>query len=160
MIFRELTRKKKALGAEECLEVLRTEKRGVLSVIGDGGYPYGMPMNHYYCDEDGAVYFHSGKGKGHRNDALGACRKASFCVYDAGEREDGDWVLTVRSVIVFGRIETVEDPARVAEITAALSRKFTEDEAYIRAEIGQYLNATVLLRLVPEQITGKRVKES
>jgi nitroimidazol reductase NimA-like FMN-containing flavoprotein (pyridoxamine 5'-phosphate oxidase superfamily) len=49
-MFRELRRKNKALSDEECIEILKTERRGVLSVIGDEGYPYGMPMNHYYND--------------------------------------------------------------------------------------------------------------
>ena len=68
-MFRELTRKKQALLREECLELLRREKRGVLSVQGDGGYPYGMPLDHWYCEEDGCLYFHSGKS-GHKLDAL------------------------------------------------------------------------------------------
>ena len=49
-MFRELRRKNKALSDEECIEILKNERRGVLSVIGDEGYPYGMPMNHYYND--------------------------------------------------------------------------------------------------------------
>ena len=24
-------------------------------------YPYGMPINHYYCEKDGKLYFHGGK---------------------------------------------------------------------------------------------------
>ena len=35
--------------------------------------------------------------------------KASFCVYDHGYREEGDWALHVKSVIVFGRVEIVDD---------------------------------------------------
>ena len=46
---------------EECLHILKTEKRGVLSVNGDNDYPYGMPMNHWYNEEDGKIYFHCGK---------------------------------------------------------------------------------------------------
>ena len=60
-MFRELTRKRQALTREECLALLRSELRGVLSVQGDDGYPYGMPMNHYYNDADGKLYFHCGK---------------------------------------------------------------------------------------------------
>ena len=37
MSFRELIRKKKALPCAECLRILETEKRGVLSVLGEGG---------------------------------------------------------------------------------------------------------------------------
>ena len=43
-MFRELTRKRQALTREECLALLRSELRGVLSVQGDDGYPYGMPI--------------------------------------------------------------------------------------------------------------------
>ncbi|MBO7677619.1 MAG: pyridoxamine 5'-phosphate oxidase family protein, partial [Erysipelotrichaceae bacterium] len=54
--FRKLLRSRQQLSEEECFEILKQQKRGVLSVNGDDGYPYGMPMNHYY--EDGYLYFH------------------------------------------------------------------------------------------------------
>ena len=82
-MFREMKRKNKAITKEECIELLKNEKRGVLSVIGDGGYPYGVPMNHFYNEEDGCLYFHTGKG-GHRNESLLKNNKASFTVYDSG----------------------------------------------------------------------------
>ena len=87
-MFRELTRIKNKLSDEACIRILTTEKRGVLSVNGDGGYPYAMPMNHYYNPDDGAIYFHCGK-TGHRLDSLKKDGKASFCVYDGGFRKDG-----------------------------------------------------------------------
>ena len=59
-MFREIARKKQALCREECIKLLKQEKRGVLSVIGDEGYPYGIPINHYYNEADGKIYFHSG----------------------------------------------------------------------------------------------------
>ena len=46
-MFRELVRKNKQLSMEDCVLVLKNETRGVLSVQGDDGYPYGMPMNHF-----------------------------------------------------------------------------------------------------------------
>ena len=158
-MFRELTRKHKEISREDCIRILETETRGVLSVQGDDGYPYGMPMNHWYHPEDGCIYFHSGR-YGHKIDAIGRSDKASFCVVEAGVREADDWAYTVRSVIVFGRIEIVEDAERVAEITARLSRKFTSDEEYIAEEIAKFIKATVLLKLTPEHMTGKRITES
>ena len=86
--FREIGRKKQALSREECVELLKTELRGVLSVLGDGDYPYGVPMDHWYCEEDGRLYFHSGR-KGHKLDALRRCPRASFCVMDGGFRREG-----------------------------------------------------------------------
>lgn len=47
-MFRKLTREKQRLSKEECLELLINEKRGVLSVIGDEGYPYALPIDFYY----------------------------------------------------------------------------------------------------------------
>ena len=147
------------LPESECLEILKNEKRGVLSVLGDDGYPYGMPMNHYYCEEDGKLYFHGGK-KGHKIDAIRRNDKASFCVFDQGFRQEGEWFLRVRSVIVFGRIEIVEDQARTIRISRLLSYKFTSDEKYIAEEIERSGQNTLLFALVPEHITGKLVKES
>ena len=51
-MFREMRRFKQALSQEECIEVLQNEPRGVLSLSGDDGYPYGIPMDHWYCEED------------------------------------------------------------------------------------------------------------
>lgn len=156
-MFRELQRKNKELSRRECESILVKEKRGVLSVISDGGYPYGMPMNHYYAD-DGNIYFHCGR-QGHRLDALKGCDKVSFCVYDKGVKASDDWVLTIKSVIVFGRIEIIDNADIIADISARLSRKFTDDEDYIRNEIECYAHETLILKLTPEHICGKRVEE-
>ncbi len=158
-MFREMLRKKQELPQEECIDILKTELRGVLSVLGDNEYPYGMPINHYYCEKDGKLYFHGGK-KGHKIDAIKRHDKASFCVYDRGFRREGEWALNIRSVIVFGRIEIIEDRETVYQISAELSRKFTDDEAYISKEIKQSGPGTLLFALVPEHMTGKIVNES
>ena len=158
-MFREIVRKKQALPKEECLQILAEARRGVLSVLGDDGYPYGMPLNHYYCPEDGKLYFHGGK-TGHKIDALRAHPKASYCVMDEGVRLAGDWALTFRSVIVFGQVEFVEDAAVTERISRLLSRRFTDDEAYIDDEVRRSLSRTLLFALTPEHMTGKRVHEA
>ncbi len=158
-MFREMQRAKQALSARECAEILTQELRGVLSVLGDDGYPYGLPIDHYYCLEDGCLYFHSGRS-GHKIDALRRCDKASYCVYDAGSRREGEWALNIHSVIVFGRVEFLEDREQTYEFTRRLSRKFTDDEAYIRNEIDRAGPRTLMFALVPEHISGKLVNES
>lgn len=158
-MFRELTRKKQQLSIEECVRILKTEKRGVLSVNGDDGYPYGMPMNHWYDEQDGKIYFHCGK-VGHRLDSLKKDGKVSFCVYDSGFCNEGEWALNIKSVIVFGKIEIVDEPFKIADISTKLSYKFTEDSEYIKNEIKQYAKQTLLLVLTPENICGKTVNES
>ena len=114
-VFKELARKNKKISDAECIALLETETRGVLSVNGSGGYPYGMPMNHYYSSADGCIYFHCGR-YGHRLEALEKDPMVSFCVTEHGIREDGDWAYTVRSVIVFGKVEIISDAKIVADI--------------------------------------------
>lgn len=154
-----MLRVKQQLTREECIDILKQEKRGVLSVLGDDDYPYGVPINHYYHEEDGKLYFHGGKN-GHRIDAVRRHNKASFCVYDRGYRQGDEWFLNIRSVIVFGRIEFIEDRDRIYEISRLLSYKFTKDEEYIEHEIQHSGPGTLMLALTPEHMTGKLVKEA
>ena len=158
-MFRALSRKNQQLSREECIRLLDEQRRGVLSVLGEDGYPYGMPMNHWYDRRDGSLYFHCGRS-GHRLDALRQNNKVSFCTHDHGVRAEGEWAWTVRSVIVFGRVELVDDWETVVDVTTQLSRNFIQDEEHIRKEIAAYGQETLLLRLIPEHICGKRVKES
>lgn len=159
-MFRELVRKDKKLSDEICIDVLKTETRGVLSVLGDEDYPYGVPMNHFYNEDDGKIYFHCGKQKSHRLDSLKKHDKVSFCVFDKGYTNDGEWALNVKSVIVFGRMEIVSDMDKIVDITTKLSHKFTQDDEYIREEIKNHAHRTLLLQLTPEHISGKLVEES
>ena len=158
-MFRDLTRQNRAATREECIRLLESEKRGVLSVQGDDGYPYGMPMNHWYCEADGKLYFHSGV-KGHRSDAMKTCDKASLCVYDEGYRKEGEWALNIRSVIVFGRLEVVEDAEKALAFVRQMSAKFTDDTDYVEREIAQAMDHTLFFTLTPEHITGKLVNEA
>lgn len=158
-MFREMNRKKQQLTGQDCVDILKSELRGVLSVNGDDGYPYGLPINHYYCEADGKIYFHSGM-KGHKVDAISRSDKVSYCVYDSGFRREGEWALNIRSVIVFGRIEFVEDRDKIYRISRLLAEKFTDDEAYIDREIEHAGPRTLMFALVPEHMTGKLVNEA
>ncbi|MCR4712505.1 MAG: pyridoxamine 5'-phosphate oxidase family protein [Clostridia bacterium] len=158
-MFREITRFKQALPAEECIAILKSELRGFLALLGDDDYPYVAPTNHYYCEEDGKIYFHSGK-KGHKIDALKKHDKASFCVMGEGFPIEGKRGLNFKSVIVFGRIEIIEDREQIYDIARKLSYKFFDDEEYIEKEIRTTGPGTFMFALVPEHITGKQVNES
>lgn len=158
-MFREMRRFKQQISREECIRILKEQLRGVLSVIGDDGYPYGLPIDHWYCEEDGKIYFHGAK-EGHKIDAISHCDKASFCVMDHGFRKEGEWALNINSVIVFGRIRKVTDPEKAKEICTNLCRKFTDDEAYLAHELEHAFPRVQCLELTPEHMTGKLVNES
>lgn len=158
-MFRKLNRQDKQISNTECVDILKNEKRGVLSVIGDNGYPYGAPMNHFYNEEDGCVYFHCGMG-GHRFDSIRRCDKVSYCVYDKGHKSENAWAYKVKSVVVFGTIEIIDDKAVVVDIARKLSNKFTDDAQYIESEISKYAHETLILKINVEHMCGKAVLEA
>lgn len=105
-MFREMRRKKQQLLQEECMDILRKETSGVLSVIGDDGYPYGVPIS-YVIDGD-KLYFHCAKS-GHKVDAIRKNPKASFCVIAQDQIVPEEYTTYFRSVIAFGSIRIMEE---------------------------------------------------
>ena len=156
-MFRELTRKKQQLTLNECKEILKNEVRGVLAVNGDDGYPYALPINFYFDEENNKIYFHSGK-VGHKLDAIAKNNKVAFCVYDKGYRKDGHWSLNIKSVIIFGHIYIVNEWKD--DLIVAFSKRFTDDAEYIYSEIEKFKSNTEVLCLEIEHMTGKLVNEA
>ena len=158
-MFRPLRRIKQQLTKEECISVLKNEVRGVLSVLGDNGYPYGLPINYWYSEDENKIYFH-GSREGHKIDAIKKCDKVSFCVYDKGIQVEGKKGLDYKSVIVLGRIKPVEDFEKTINICRKLSQQFDFGEDYIEEEIQKFAKFVLCLEFTPEHICGKRVNES
>ncbi len=158
-MFREMRRIRQQISEEECIEILKEQKRGVLSVMGDDGYPYGIPLDHWYSGADGHLYFHGAK-TGHKIDAIAKNDKVSYCVYDEGYRKEGEWALNIKSVVIFGRMYVVTDEDKKREICIELCKKFTDDEEYIQRELVNSFSRVNCLELIPEHMTGKLVKES
>ena len=158
-MFREMRRFKQQITPEECIEVLKNEPRGVLSVLGDDDYPYGLPVSHYYDEETGNIYFHCA-AVGHKIDAIAKHDKVSFCVMDKGYRKEGDWALNIKSVIAFGRAKLLEDRARVHEVCGMLTRKFTDDPEYLEKELRINGDRVQVVEITVEHMTGKLVNES
>jgi len=158
-MFRKLRRINQELSKEESISLLKNEVRGVLSVLGDDEYPYGLPINYWYSEEENKIYFH-GAREGHKIDAITKHDKVSFCVYDKGHKADGKKGLDYKSVIVFGRIKPVEDREKTVDICRKLSAQFDFGEDYIEEEIKKFAKFVLCLELTPEHICGKKVNES
>ena len=116
-------------------------------------------MNHWYNEADGKLYFHGAK-PGHKLETIKKYDKVSFCVYGSGYRDEGEWALNIKSVVVFGRMKVVEDQDKIVEICTSIGQKFTDDKEYLDDELQRALPRVLCLELTPEHMTGKRVKES
>ena len=157
-----MRRIKQQLPDEETLEVLKNAKRGVLSVTGDDGWPYGVWLNPHYREADGRIYFHGAK-VGHKVDAINANNKVSFCAMDEGYTEGDDWALNIKSVIIFGTIRSFlyeEEPEKVSEICIGLSAKFTDDPNYADDEIAKVGRNVRCFEITVDHMTGKLVNEA
>ena len=105
----------------------------------------------------GRVYFHCAK-QGHKLDAVRRCPKASLCVVEKDAVVPEKYTTAYRSVIVFGTVRVLEDPAAMHAALAALARKYApaESEASHRAEIARYWDEVCVLELTPAHISGKQ----
>ncbi len=157
--FRKMRRFKQEISKEECIEVLKTAPRGILAMHGENGYPYAIPLNQFYDEEDGKIYFHGAK-EGLKIDLLAADNKVCFTVMDEGFRKEGEWALNIKSVICLGTIETVTDHEKVLEECRRLARKFYLTEEEVEAEIEKNGARVNVLAMTIDRMTGKLVNES
>lgn len=157
-MFREMRRSKQQTREETVKDILRNEKRCVLSVIGDDGYPYGVPMNFLYAESENTIYFHCAK-EGHKIDAIKANPKTCVTIYNQGFQEEGDWVYNVTSVIAFGKAEFISDADIMREKALELAYKYYPTRESAEAEL-KHLPKMNLIAFRIEHITGKLVNES
>ncbi|MBR4090770.1 MAG: pyridoxamine 5'-phosphate oxidase family protein [Mogibacterium sp.] len=158
-MFRTMRRSPQALSHEEMIELLKTETRGVMSVQGDNGYPYGYPINHYYDEEANKIYIH-GATFGHRVSAVKKDPKVSYCVFGGEYHKEGDWAKYVKSVIIFGKAELVEDADEIVRISRLLCDKFPCPPEYVEHEIEKDAPRTLVIAINIENMNGKLVHEA
>lgn len=156
MQFREMRRIKQQLTPEQCIEILRKNTYGTLSLSGEGGYPYGVPMNYVY--ENGKIFFHCAKS-GHKIDAIKECDKVSFCVVDRCDVVKERLTAHYRSVIAFGRAKIPEEEKDISNAARVLGLKYNDDSEFVEKEITRSLNALCCIEITVEHMTGKQARE-
>ncbi|MBE6487858.1 MAG: pyridoxamine 5'-phosphate oxidase family protein [Methanosphaera stadtmanae] len=155
-MFRKMRRYKQQIPEDECINLLKREKRGVLAVLGDDDYPYTVAMNHVYLD--GKLYFHCAR-EGHKIDAIEKCDKVSYCVMDEGVKIDDNWWYTFKNVVVFGRMSKVTDDKLIETVLYRLGDTFNVTEEFMDEEMKLFRDSVLILELDIEHISGKIVNE-
>lgn len=157
-MFREMRRKRQQMPESEAVAILERGSHGVLAVLGDGGYPYAVPISYVY--EDGKIYMHCAKS-GHKLDAVRACEKASFCVVDQDEVVQAEFTSHYRSAIAFGRIREITDDAEKRRMVSLLARKYCPDLPQAEHDKAMECDWAPLnmLELTIEHLTAKQAKE-
>ena len=150
-------RRNKQLLSEEALNaVMERCTNGILACLGDGGYPYAVPLNYVYHNEK--IYFHCAKS-GHKLDAIMAEPKVSFAVVDEDTIVSSEYTSYFRSAIAFGKARIVEGDEWF-EAFKVLVDKYSGDqpEAAKISEI-EACKRSHIIAIDVEHITGKQAKE-
>ena len=157
-MFRPMRRSRQALGADACRDVLARGASGVLALLGDGGWPYAVPLSYAFDGEK--LYFHCAR-EGHKLDAIRREARASFCVVDRDEVVPEEYTTYFRSVIAFGRVRVVEDEAQKRAAIELLARRyFPQDSAENRRRaIEREWAGLCMLEMDIEHMSGKEAKE-
>lgn len=157
-MFREMRRKKQILTTEEIKEILNKATSGVLALLGDDDYPYAVPLNFVY-DED-KLYFHCAKS-GHKIDAIQKHAKASFCIIDQDMVVPEKYTSFFKSVILFGKIEIIEDEKEKRMAIEKLAIKYApnDDDSGRRQAINRDWKPLCMLKMSIEHISGKQAIE-
>ena len=158
MEFRPMRRSKQLLAEEENVKILQRGTSGVLAVLGDGGYPYAVPLSYVY--DGGKLYFHCAKS-GHKLDAIRREEKVSFCVVDQDRVVPEEYTTYFRSVIAFGRVRILEDEGEKRAAIEKLADRYHPgaDRSCRDAAIEREWAPLCMLEMTVEHLTGKEAIE-
>ena len=156
-MFRPMRRSAQQLPVDETEAILKSATSGVLALLGDGGYPYALPMSFAYSD--GKIYFHSAV-EGHKIDAVKRCEKASFCVISEDNVIPERYTTEFRSVIAFGKMRFAEG-AEIIDGLRLIGKKYAPDDSMENCdkEINSSLSHVAVLVMEIEHISGKEARE-
>lgn len=157
-MFREMRRKNQQVSNEECIEILKNEKRGVLSIINEDGYPYGIPVDFYYDEDDNKIYLHGAK-EGFKIDSIKLNSKVCFTTYNQGFKKENDWAWWSTSVIIFGNAELVNDLSITEDKVRKIGLKYYPTSEEVEEEIEHAINRVQVISISIEHMTGKLVHE-
>lgn len=157
-MFRPMRRKNRELPNEAAKQLLHTARRGVLSVNGDDGYPYAVPINYFYDEAQEKIYFHGARA-GHKAEALTVCDKVCFTVYGNESIRTEAWAPFVQSAVVFGRCRPIEDREEAMAQLRRFATKYYPDAATVEAEIAAHGAAAQVYVIEIEHLSGKEVQE-
>ena len=158
-MFKPIRKKLNEIDRAATEALLISNRRGILAMNGDNGYPYAIPINYFYDNETQKIYFHGAKA-GHKVDALKASDKVCFTVYgDERIDESEPWAPYVQSAVVFGRCRLLEvGPESIARLKE-FAMKYYPDEDLADDQITRNGKATQMFEITIEHMSGKQVQE-
>ncbi len=153
-MFKEMRRKNRSTDNQQAIQLLKEGQYGVLSTVGENGYPYGVPLNHIYYK--GSLYFHCAT-EGSKLDNIVHNNKVSYCVVGNTEPDPEKFSYRFESVIVFGRAVEVDNEEK-EDVLAALTEKYFGESEKGLEYIQRNGNKAKVFKINIEHLTGKARK--
>lgn len=154
-MFRKIRKIKNEIDKDAVDSLLRSCRRGVLSMNGEDGYPYAIPVNYYYDEANQKIYFHGAKA-GYKVDCLKSCDKVCFTVFGNESIKDLEWAPYVQSVVVFGRCHLVDTNN---EVLKTFMMKYYPNVDLVDKVIEEDSKFVQMYEISIEHKSGKQVQE-
>ena len=146
-----MRRSDRKLPEDDAKRILMQGEYGILSTIGEDGFPYGVPLS-YACDGE-KIYFHCAADAGHKIENLNFSSKACFTVVGKTQVLPDKFTTNYESVMVFGTVSPAGDKlAALEKIREKYSPDF-EIEGKKYAKASEMKVAVYELRIM--ELTGK-----
>lgn len=154
-MFRRIRKIKNEIDKDAVDSLLHSCRRGVLSMNGDDGYPYSIPINYYYDKANQKIYFHGAKS-GYKVDCLNRNDKVCFTVFGNESIKELPWAPYVQSVVVFGRCHLIDTDN---EILKTFAMKYYPSSDLADMEIKEGSKFVQMYEISIEHKSGKQVQE-
>ena len=154
-MFRKIRKIKNEIDKDAVDNLLHSCRRGVLSMNGEDGYPYAIPVNYYYDEANQKIYFHGAKA-GYKVDCLNSCDKVCFTVFGNESIKDLEWAPYVQSVVVFGRCHLVDTDN---EVLKTFMMKYYPSVDLVDKVIEEDSKFVQMYEINIEHKSGKQVQE-
>ena len=155
-MFRDMRRSDRMASQEEGRLILQRCVAGVLSVLGDDDYPYGVPVSYAY--KDNYIFIHCFL-EGHKIDAIRKHPKVCFTVTADEEVMKEQISTNYSSVIVFGIAELFPPPeneVRETAFAAIIDKYIPGDDERTAAYIKGSSKNTNVIRINIEHMSVKK----
>ena len=152
-MFRAIRLKDRIVDDEKAIEIIKKGSYGVLSTIGEDGYPYGVPLNYTYFDN--CICFHCAQ-KGHKLENIDFNKKVSFCVVTKSDVLGNEFDTDYESAIAFGKATVITDDSEKKDILLSVLKKYSAN--YLKAGdnyMKKYWDKTKIIKIKLEHLSGK-----
>jgi len=149
-----MRRADKEKGPDDITRILKEGEYGVLSTLGENGYPYCTPLNYTYIN--GNIYFHSATA-GQKLDNIIYNEKVCFCVVGKTEVIPEDFTTKYESIIAFGKASIIEGEEK-KDVFISLVNKYSKDFMKEGLEyIDRAIKNTIVIKITVDSISGKGI---